>query len=80
MLVSMSTRAPATTRNGAAFTLIELLVVVAIIGVIISLLLPALGKTRVTARLTQCLSIQRSIGQAMMMYANSTRSSCRGRV
>jgi prepilin-type N-terminal cleavage/methylation domain-containing protein/prepilin-type processing-associated H-X9-DG protein len=70
MLHSMPTRAMEAKCRRAAFTLIELLVVVAIIGVIISILLPAMGKARLLSKATQCLSNQRSIGQAMMMYAN----------
>lgn len=55
-------------RGGRGFTLIELLVVVAIIGLLISILLPSLSSARRTAREVKCLFNLKTINQAAHQY------------
>ncbi len=54
-------------RSG--FTLIEMLVVIAIIALLSSLIVPAIGKTLTRAERLKEMNAGRTLGQALMMYA-----------
>lgn len=51
-----------------AFTLIELLVVIAIIAILAAILFPVFAQARESARGATCISNQKQIGTALMMY------------
>ena len=56
---------PRAARRARAFTIVELMVTVAVIGLLVGLLLPALGAVRATARATKSQSNLRQWGAAL---------------
>jgi prepilin-type N-terminal cleavage/methylation domain-containing protein/prepilin-type processing-associated H-X9-DG protein len=60
-------------RARRAFTLLELLVGIGVVGLLLAILLPALGRARAAARRTACASNLRQIGLLLSAYANDNR-------
>ncbi|MCM8529661.1 MAG: prepilin-type N-terminal cleavage/methylation domain-containing protein [Lentisphaeraceae bacterium] len=53
------------------FTLVELLIVVAILGILLSLLLPSLRNARDVAKTAVCLANQQQVASAVFQYSTS---------
>lgn len=71
MIGAMNTETQ-TCGKRAGFTLIELLVVVAIIGILASMLLPALARAKEAAHRVKCLNNMRQVEMSAKLYADDS--------
>ena len=67
-------------RQRTGFTLVELLAVIAIIGILIALLLPAINAARAAARRTSCANNMRQLGLGIINYESTHGAYPPGRI
>jgi prepilin-type N-terminal cleavage/methylation domain-containing protein len=60
-------------ERSSAFTLVELLVVIAIIGVLLAILLPAIGAARESSRRAACQNNLRQLGLGLTSYESAKK-------
>jgi prepilin-type N-terminal cleavage/methylation domain-containing protein/prepilin-type processing-associated H-X9-DG protein len=58
---------------GSGFTLVEVLVVISIIGIIMAIVIPTVGRARENARSVVCRTVLNEWGRMMRMYADQYR-------
>jgi prepilin-type N-terminal cleavage/methylation domain-containing protein/prepilin-type processing-associated H-X9-DG protein len=63
-------------RRRAAFTLVELLISISVISVLVSLLMPVLGRARSFARSIKCSSQLQQLGAGWQMYGDGHAGYC----
>ncbi len=56
------------------FTLIEMLVVMAIVGILVGMLFPAISMVKKSGRKSQCANNMRQLGMGVIQYANGNNS------
>ncbi len=66
----MNLPSPSSQTHPSGFTLIEVLAVTMILGILMALIVPAIGRAQQSARATESLSNLRNIGQALLLFAN----------
>ena len=71
MAKRISSRPPDIQQHPAGFTLVELLVVILILGLLVSLLLPAIIAARAAGLRTVCLNNLREIGLSTQIYVTT---------